>query len=127
VPAKKAKPRKTPSVQQVSTAEKAAAEKVVAEEAAAVEKETAWSKELAKTVKMAEAKVAKAAQTKAAKVAEKRAAKAAAEEASTAMSDASDLRAALQPERTQRIRKPATSKEVIPLTNKRKDTKENNR
>jgi hypothetical protein len=76
---------------------------------------------------MAKAKVAKAAEAKAAKAAEKRAAKAAAEEASTATSDTSDLQAALQLEWTQHIWKPATSKEVIPRTNKQRDTKENNR
>jgi hypothetical protein len=94
------------------------------------EKEIAWSKELVEVVKKSEARAAKAAEAKAAraaKAAETKAAKAAAEEASTPTPDISDVRAVLQLGRTQRVRKPAISKEVIPLTNKRKDTKENDR
>lgn len=139
------KARKRPGVRGASALQKVA-EKAIAEKAAVVEKNVAWSKELTKAVKVAEARIAKAAETKAtkaAKAAEAKAAKAAqateaaeaaaaaaitaAEDVSAQTSDMSDAPAVLQPGRSQRVRKAASSKEVVPLTDKRKrqDSKEN--
>lgn len=137
----KSKAKKRPGVQPTSAlqkvAEKATREKAVAAEKVTAEKENAWSKDLAKAVKAAEARTAKAAVAKAARAAkavEANAAKVAAAAAAAAAAEveaaaavAASTQTVLQPGRSQRIRKAATSKEVVPLTEKRKrtDTKEN--
>lgn len=143
-PVKKA--RRRPGVRPMSALQKVA-EKAIADKAVVTEKETTWSNDLIKAVKVAEARAVKAAEakaTKAAKAAEAKAAKAAkAAEAAAAAEAAEEVAAAsvsppdisnipavptvLQPGRSQRVRKAATSKEVVPLVDKRKrqDSKEN--
>ncbi|KAF9455599.1 hypothetical protein BDZ94DRAFT_1315811 [Collybia nuda] len=109
-PKRAPKPRNRPGVQLTSEIQEAAEKENEKE----VETNYLWSKELTKAAKLADARVAKAASTRVAKAAKQAAAKVGKATKTASLQNVPQL------DRSQRVRKATSSKEVVSLTEKRK-------